>query len=98
MNANERLARAVADERERRGMSQSALGRAMQANGFDTWLQTTVSKAEAGRRRFFFDEAITIATLLDVDLAEFKVATDFCAACFNAPPAGFTCNICGRSS
>lgn len=98
MNVNEQLARAVADERKRRGMSQSALGRAMQVAGFSAWRQMTVKRIEDGLRPLHFDEAIAIASLLNIDLAEFKVTLDICAACFNAPPAGFTCNICGRTS
>lgn len=97
MNVNEQLGQAVADGRQRRGMSQSALARVMQAAGF-SWQQTTVSRTEAGQRPIPFAEAVALAALLNIDLSEFKVALDICEACFNAPPGGFTCNDCGRSS
>lgn len=97
-NLNEQLAQAVIDERMRRKMSQSALGRAMKAAGFSAWFQQTVARVESCQRAFRFDEAIAIAAVLDIDLSQFKVSIDVCSACFNTPPAGFTCNTCGRPS
>jgi transcriptional regulator with XRE-family HTH domain len=41
--------------------------------------------------------AMKIAEALSIPLAELLTVPD-CMACYGTPPAGFTCNQCGRSA
>jgi DNA-binding XRE family transcriptional regulator len=58
----------VRELRTLRGLSQEALASAMSKAGL-TWHQATVYKIEIGNRALRYDEAITLAELLNVDLA-----------------------------
>lgn len=51
--------------RERKGMSQAALAKAMQERGW-LWHQTTVVRIEAGRQSLGFGETVDVAYILGV--------------------------------
>jgi hypothetical protein len=58
----------IRDLRVERGIGQEALANLMHDAGF-RWYQQTVARTEASDRALRFDEAITLAELLNVDLA-----------------------------
>ena len=60
--------------------------------------ECAISQSVHGRNEgIALTNAVAIAKALGVPLAELLTVPD-CAACDDLPPAGFTCNQCGRSS
>lgn len=98
LNAAARLVGAMVEQRKNTGLSQTDVAKAMHDIGF-RWHQPTVAKVENGERPLRFDEGIALADLFEIDLTSFRSTFDaVCRTCFNRPPSGFSCNVCGRSS
>jgi transcriptional regulator with XRE-family HTH domain len=86
--------------RKERGWSQDDLARRMEELGWPMH-QTTVAKLEAGKRPIRLNEVAHLAMLYGLKLSDFLAGgpaeQPSCRACSGRPPAGFTCNTCGRS-
>lgn len=65
MTDKTRVGEALRARRDAAALSQEALAAAMSAHG---WVQSTVSKAEAGLRVVRADEAVTLARVLHAPL------------------------------
>lgn len=60
---------------------------------------SAVSSAERGLRDIRLSSAVKLADVLDIELCDLVSEAGGlrpCRACGNCPPAGFTCNACGR--
>lgn len=66
--SSEQLGRIVKGRRAWSGWTQADLAEQMNAHGF-SWHQSTVNRVETGLRPFTWDEAVTLAVLLDLDLS-----------------------------
>ncbi|MGH2381535.1 MAG: hypothetical protein ACRDG7_09985 [Candidatus Limnocylindria bacterium] len=82
--------------RSRLGLS---LARAAAAAGFTGAGNQKLAKIEDGGRNLLFEEAVQLSRALEFDLDELVqlVESPTCGTCRNQPPAGFSCNVCGRS-
>jgi transcriptional regulator with XRE-family HTH domain len=59
------------ERRESQRMPQAHISTVMNRKfGFETWQQTTVAKVEAGERSLRLTEAVALASILDMALAE----------------------------
>jgi transcriptional regulator with XRE-family HTH domain len=83
-----------------RGWSQRHVANQMRAFGY-AWGQSTIGKIEAASRPVPLNEIADLAALFGVKLADlFAGAPErkaACSRCGDGPPAGFTCNECGRA-
>ena len=67
------------------------------------WAESVVSTAErsvstTGRvRQFSIEDTVLIADVFGVPIDELLKPVPLCEQCGNKPPAGFTCNTCGRA-
>jgi transcriptional regulator with XRE-family HTH domain len=99
--AERRFAAVMRETREARGLAQGRFAGEMVRCGFPAWVQQTVTRVEAGRRMIRLSEAMAAASILGIDLGAFAagnpVPRQACVNCSDGPPAGFTCNACGRS-
>lgn len=86
----------IRKHRERIGWSQADLAR---MSGFK--YQTAIWKIEKDRRPLRFDEAVLLSNVLGFAVSELAALVpipDICIVCAGSPPAGYTCNDCGRSA
>ena len=93
-----RFAEIIREGRETSGLSQIQLAKLMAACGFP-WRQQTAVRAESGERCVSVGEAAGLAVILHLDAELSKLGAELpqlCGACGDKPPAGFTCNTCGR--
>lgn len=60
-------------------------------------LASAVTKIELGERRIDVDDLVAFAKAFGVEPASMLTAPD-CDTCNGAPPTGFTCQTCGRST
>jgi len=85
--------------RKERGWSQQEVADRMAAYGY-SWHQTTIAKLEAGVRPLRINELVNLALLFGMRPAAFIGSAPAparpCPTCGFGPPAGFTCNTCGR--
>ena len=85
-----------------RGMSNSALARAVQANGHRMHLSTLTRLrlgygATGSHTAFTVDQLVWLAEALDVSPATLLHKPQ-CETCLDAPPRGFTCQACGAGA
>lgn len=94
-DATEAFRAALRAFRKARGLSAQAVSDQLTEAGH-LITRTSLSNYENGRSiSISLDIAVGIAQILDVPLADMLLAV--CDQCGNHPPAGFTCNICGRT-
>lgn len=60
-------------------------------------LASAITKIELGSRRVDVDDLVAFAKAFGVEPASMLTAPD-CDTCNGAPPTGFTCQTCGRST
>lgn len=56
-----------------------------------------LSRLEAGERRVDVDDLVALAQVFNVSPAELLAEVSVCRTCYGAPPAGFSCDTCGRA-
>lgn len=99
--AERQFAAVMRETREARGLAQGRFAGEMARCGFPAWVQQTVTRVEAGRRMIRLGEAMAAASILGIDLGAFAagnpVPRQACVNCSDGPPAGFTCDTCGKS-
>lgn len=88
--------------RRARGLTQSALVRAIQANGHHMHRSSLMrieegTTGKGGLRAVTVDELAWIAEALGADPATLLTANT-CPTCNDAPPQGFTCKNCGAGA
>lgn len=86
------------DKRQEQGLTQQ---RVATATGLIHQATLWKIEEEAEARPVRFHEAVALSRVLAFDLAEMVALVPeikACALCGEAPPVGFTCNRCGRSS
>lgn len=66
---DEVLARNIRAARSRAGLNQELVAARMRALGFGEWCQSTVGRAERGKRRVMAGEAVWLAWALQTNLA-----------------------------
>ncbi len=81
--------------RKMRGLSYAELARRLAQAGHPI-VDTSLLKIEKGDRRIDVDDLAALAAALEVSAAMLLGESD-CAVCRNNPPAGFTCDTCGKS-
>lgn len=95
-----RFGAVVRDARERRGLSQTRLAKAMIEQGWP-WHQSTVHRVESGAQAARLGETVALAEILGIDLSAFLAGSTAlwlpCVTCSDQPPTGFTCDTCGKS-
>lgn len=99
--AERQFAVVMREAREARGLPQGQFAGEMARRGCPGWVQQTVTRVETGRRMVRLSEAMAAASILGIDLGAFALGDpapyQACANCSDEPPAGFTCNACGKS-
>lgn len=95
---DQKFAEIIREKRTAAGLSQARLADLMTGYGFP-WRQQTVVPAENGLRSVNIGEAAALAVILHFE-AELSMLgaelPELCGTCLGAPPAGFTCNTCGK--
>lgn len=83
--------------RQDRGLSTRQLAELMTASGYPT-KRATLAAAETGlRKEVSIDWIWAVSQALNVSLKVIVQGPD-CSGCMDDPPAGFSCNSCGRVS
>lgn len=94
MTPNEVLAANMRRLRKTRGWTQKELG-----SRWGVSLQV-VNSLETGHRgrEFSVNEAVAVAGIFGLPVADLLMPVLPCTTCQGAPPAGFTCRTCGAES
>ena len=94
-----KFAQIIREGRTALGLSQSHLAKLMTGYGFP-WRQQTVVPIENGERSVNIGEAAALAVILHLDAKLSTLGAELpqlCGTCMGEPPAGFTCDTCGKS-
>lgn len=102
MIAARTIARNVRALREAAGLSQAEACRALAFEGVE-WSPAVWSSAERSAetervRAFVADEVAALARMFRVSVAALFGDNEACSVCRDRPPAGFTCNACGKGA
>ena len=96
LSANQLVAVNVRRLRKARGWTQQELGTKL---GWEKTVVSTAERSVSARRvrQFSIDDAVAIAEVFGVTIADLITPVPPCGQCGNNPPQGYTCNTCGRS-
>lgn len=100
MNAARTIARNIRALREAGGLTQAEACRALAFEGVQ-WSPAVWSSAERSVstervRAFTADEVAALARVFRVSVGVLFDDSESCSICRDRPPAGFTCNTCGK--
>lgn len=103
MMISERVARAVQTLRRQRGMNRDELAAACQRLGAPKMTAASITNIETGRpqagarrRAVTVDELTVFAEVFSLEPAD--LLNDPCTVCHGAPPPGFICKNCGKTT
>lgn len=94
--AGARVAARIGALREQLDLTKTALSNRLRTLGRPMSLDV-LTKIERGQRPVDADDLVAIASALGVSVVDL-FGVPACAQCAGEPPAGFTCNHCGRRS
>ena len=94
------LVQRMRDERYRRGWSAQELSEKVTRDGGVPFPRSIIANLENGRRDDFpIGEIVGVAKVFNTSVTWLLYGTGIaCTQCNDAPPAGFTCNDCGKST
>lgn len=76
MSDTDNLIARLKKERGNKGTSQREIADRMSSLGHNTWRQSTAAKVENGHRPLSFQEAVDLANVLGIDVADFFGLSD----------------------
>lgn len=102
-DASRAVALHVYSNRRARGWSQEELAKRISSSGFHMTLgivgkiEANLDELDRRQRRVTVDELVAFAAAFGANPGAMLTAPE-CGTCNGAPPAGFTCQTCGRGN